>query len=356
MTENDQGGKVAGAVDLVAVLLIAFAVVAFLYLIHMVLLPFALSAALALVLSPVVEWLAKTAHAPRLVMALLVVFVLVGLVALAAYLAVPLLIEGTFRTVAHLQEAVQGPLQSLLGSGRIEILGENTSAAEIASAAVSRLRTLLQSGNTPLVLVAGAFGGVFGIFLTLTLFAYFLASGAEVVKGVIWIFPPDWRPSAHRVATRLRPILLRYFAGIAAVVAYAGFAAYLGLKFGLGLKHASLLAALTGVLEILPLVGPALSAVVAGLAAVEQANSLWSVGAYVIYASVLRLSIDQVVGPFVLGRAGRVHPTLVIFCFLAGGALFGVLGVVLAVPAALSVKVALETIYDEAAEDNSPKT
>ena len=146
-------------------------------------------------------------------------------------------------------------------------------------------------------------------------------------------------------------MLLRYFAGVAAVVAYAGFAAYLGLRFGLGLKQAGLLAAVTGVLEILPLVGPALSAVVAGLAAVEQAKSLWSVGAYVIYASALRLSIDQVVGPVVLGRAGHVHPTLVIFCFLAGGALFGVLGVVLAVPAALSVKVALETIYGDSVGD-----
>ena len=83
------------------------------------------------------------------------------------------------------------------------------------------------------------------------------------------------------------------------------------------------------------------------MAAIEQAKSLWSVGAYVVYASALRLSIDQVVGPIVLGRAARVHPVLVIFCFLAGGALFGVVGVLLAVPVALSIRVALETIYGE---------
>jgi len=48
-----------------------------------------------------------------------------------------------------------------------------------------------------------------------------------------------------------------------------------------------------------------------------------------------------------LGNAARVHPTLVIFCFLAGGALFGIVGVILAVPVALTVKVVLATIYDE---------
>ena len=64
--------------------------------------------------------------------------------------------------------------------------------------------------------------------------------------------------------------------------------------------------------------------------------------------TALRLSIDQLVGPLVLGNAARVHPTLVIFCFLAGGALFGIVGVILAVPVALTVKVTLATIYARA--------
>jgi predicted PurR-regulated permease PerM len=352
VTGREDGNKGAEAVDLVAVVLIAFAVLVFVYLVHMILLPFAVAGALALVLSPAVDWLAKTARVPRLVVALLVFLILVGLIGLAAYFAVPFLIAKAVRTLEHLQEAVEGPLQSLVGSGKIEILGQSTSASEIASAAVARIRTFLQTGKSLTVLTTGTFGGVFGIFLMLTLFAYFLASGGQVVKGLIWLFPPNWRPRADTVVRKLRPILLRYFAGIAAVVVYAGGAAYLGLHFGLGLDHAGLLAGLTGLLEILPLVGPALSAAVAGLAAIEQAKSLWSVGAYVIYASALRLSIDQLVGPFVLGRAGRVHPTLVIFCFLAGGALFGVLGVILAVPVALSLKVTLETIYGDPGDDN----
>ena len=98
------------------------------------------------------------------------------------------------------------------------------------------------------------------------------------------------------------------------------------------------------------MIGPAASAVIAGLVAIQEAKSIWSILAYVIYASALRLSIDQLVGPLVLGNAGRIHPALVIFCFLAGGVLFGVAGVILAVPAALTVKVVLATIYDEAPE------
>ena len=52
-------------------------------------------------------------------------------------------------------------------------------------------------------------------------------------------------------------------------------------------------------------------------------------------------------GPLALGRAGRIHPVLVIFCFLAGGLLFGVAGVIMAVPVALAIRAILATLYGE---------
>jgi predicted PurR-regulated permease PerM len=61
----------------------------------------------------------------------------------------------------------------------------------------------------------------------------------------------------------------------------------------------------------------------------------------------LRLSIDQLLGPIVLGKASRVHPVGVIFCFLAGGMLFGIVGIILAVPVALVVRTTLAILYDE---------
>jgi predicted PurR-regulated permease PerM len=145
----------------------------------------------------------------------------------------------------------------------------------------------------------------------------------------------------------LHPILLRYFVGIAIVIIYASFAAYLGLGFFLRLQHAAFLAVATGILEVVPVAGPALAAIIAGLAALQEAKGIWSIVDYVIYASALRLSIDQLVGPLVLGRAARLNPPLVIFCFLTGGLLFGIAGVILAVPAALTIKVALAAMYRE---------
>jgi len=69
--------------------------------------------------------------------------------------------------------------------------------------------------------------------------------------------------------------------------------------------------------------------------------------AYAIYATALRLSIDQLFGPIVLGSAARLHPVLIIFCFLSGGVLFGIAGVIMSVPIALAVKTTLATLYDD---------
>lgn len=338
---------VSEAVDLVAVLLIAFAVIVFFYFIHIVLLPFVISGVTAFILTPLVDWLATTLRAPRLMVALTVFLVIAGLIGLGGYFALPGLLRDGLRTVSHLQEIIELPLKNLLGDGPIQILGQPMSAAEIAAATVAKVRSMLQQSGTVTALSTWAFGGVFGVFLTLTLLAYFLASGGQLVRGLLWIFPPSWRPVTARIFETLRPILFRYFAGVAGVVVYAGSAAYIGLGLFLHLRHAAFLAAITGVFEILPVVGPALSAGIAGVVAIQEAKSVWSIAAYAIYATALRLSIDQLVGPLVLGKAAQVHPTLVIFCFLAGGAVFGIVGVVLAVPIALTVKVVLAAIYEE---------
>jgi predicted PurR-regulated permease PerM len=149
------------------------------------------------------------------------------------------------------------------------------------------------------------------------------------------------------ILLQLDPVLRRYFIGVIAVVCFAAAFAYAGLGLVLGVPHAVFLALLTGILEAIPIVGPVMAAAIAALVALQHNSGLGTIIAYAIYLTALRLSIDQLFGPIVLGTAGRVHPTLIIFCFLAGGALFGVIGVIAAVPVALVIKTTLSVLYDE---------
>jgi predicted PurR-regulated permease PerM len=179
---------------------------------------------------------------------------------------------------------------------------------------------------------------------------YFLASGRRVAQGAFWMVPPHRRELARRIWERLDPVLMRYFGGMIIVVTYATVASYIGLDLVLGIHHAVLLALLTGILETVPVIGPTAAAVSAGLVSLQTATGVMSIVDYALYATALRLSIDQLLGPIVLGTAAHVHPVLIIFCFLAGGIVFGVPGIILAVPVALLIKSTLATLYgDEAA-------
>jgi predicted PurR-regulated permease PerM len=170
-----------------------------------------------------------------------------------------------------------------------------------------------------------------------------------VARGLFWTVPPSLRDVVARIGARVDPVLKRYFLGILTIVIYSATASYIGLSL-LGVEHAALLAVLTGSLETIPMIGSTSAAVIAGLVSLRTATGFMSIVAFTVYAVLLRLSIDQIVAPLVLGRAAHVHPVLIIFCFLAGAVILGIPGVILAVPVSLVVKNALATLYGEEAE------
>ena len=122
--------------------------------------------------------------------------------------------------------------------------------------------------------------------------------------------------------------------------------AWIGLGLVFGLPYAPLVSLLIGFLELIPIVGPAISIALIGLSGVPQGN-LWLFAGFMGFAIALRVSIDQIVAPLVLGRAVTLHPVTVIFAFLAGATLYGALGVLLAVPVATVAKITLATWYGE---------
>ena len=329
------------------IVMVVVGLVAFLYLVRDILLPFVVSAIVAFVATPLVDWLAARTGAPRWLYALAVLFAILGLGAILGLLGAPPLLHELQRVAADLQGTVTGFLRVLLGNGTLDLMGRRLDATGVGAMIAGEAQTWMAQDGHVLELAAVGVAGFFGGILTIVLLGYFLLDAHRIGRGLAWLIPPRCRPLASRVGRDLEPLLRRYFIGVGLVVLYASTAAYIGLGLVLKIQHAVFLALITGLLELIPFVGPAASAVIAGLVAVQQASSGWSIIAYIIYATALRISIDQFFGPLVLGRAAYVPPVLIIFCFLAGGLLFGIAGVILSVPVALCIKVLLREIYGE---------
>lgn len=320
-----------------------------LYEIQLILPPFALAAILAYICTPAIEWLSTRSGYPRALFAVAFFIVLLAIVAAIGYLGVPPLLRELGRVLGDFEGTIRGLASRLIGDQKISIFSQPMDANDLARMVTSDIRGTLGRPGTLALIAGGAFASMFGSTLTIILVLYFLISGPTIARGLLQLMPPQQRPLILHLWSLLDPVLKRYFVGVLLVVIYATAAAYIGLGFFLRLPHAEFLALLTGVMELIPVLGPFAAALIAGLVAAQQATGLAAILGYALYATALRLSIDQFFGPLVLGTAARVHPIVVIFGFLVGGYLFGIIGVVLALPVAIAVRTTLRYLYDEPA-------
>ena len=333
-----------------AVILAAAALTVFLYFIKLILLPFVLPAILAYICTPAVNWLAQRTRWPRLLFAIVFFLVILGMGGLFATFAA----ERIVAEARGLTTDLQGMLQKFVGQAvdnhPVQLLGHSVDAQQIVQSVLDRIRDWVGQTDQLALFTGYSLAILMGAFLSVVLLFYFLTNGERIASGLLWIAPPHRRALVRRIWTRLDPVLTRYFLGMIVVVTYATAASYVGLGFFLGIHHAILLALLTGILETVPVIGPTSAAILAGLVSLQTATGFMSIVDYALYATALRLSIDQLIGPIVLGTAAHVHPVLIIFCFLAGGVVFGIPGIILAVPIALLIKSTLATLYgDESA-------
>jgi len=119
----------------------------------------------------------------------------------------------------------------------------------------------------------------------------------------------------------------------------------------LGVRYAAVIAIISGILEIIPLIGPWSAAGIAMSVALFQASAPFGwptwVLALVVGATyfVLRMFEDNFIIPFVVGHAVNLHPVIVLFAILAGGALGGPFGLLVAIPVAATVRLLLRYLY-----------
>ncbi len=174
---------------------------------------------------------------------------------------------------------------------------------------------------------------------------FFLRDFPRLLNWVRGIIPPASRHELLPLGAQVSLLLGRYVRGQLVLVVIMTVATTIGLTV-FGVPFSLLLGIMTGVLEVIPIIGPITAGAIACLVALGNPNPFgWSqllyVAAIAIMYTVLRHAEDYFVIPLIIGRIVRLHPALVIFALLSGGAVFGLLGVILAVPVAATLRLVL---------------
>ncbi len=337
----EQRRSPASGWGLTAVLAVVAVIV---YIIRYDLLPFVFAIAIAFVVEPVVMFLQRRIGWRRSVVAALLAAAIMLLLIGAGYWVGTSAAGDLARFAGTAPQTVSHLLGDLIGP-HITLFGRLYTPRELTEAAGSWASAAL-GGRTFVDLAALGFGSIVGAVLTLVLIPYMMVSGPRLSSGAMWLIPPERRRSVEQLLPKILPALRRYLAGIFGVVSYTAVVAYIGFGIVFGLSNAALLSIALGVLEMVPAVGPLASGVLVALAAFHQQHLATTIllGAFAV---ALRLSIDNLIGPLILGRAGNVHPVIVIFSFIAGATLFGVVGLILAVPTAVCIRIVLQHYYAE---------
>ncbi|MBV8523735.1 MAG: AI-2E family transporter [Acetobacteraceae bacterium] len=326
---------------------ITFAIIVLLLLLYIVrygLVPFILAGAIGFVTEPVVRWgERRTGHRWVVVVpfciliyaAILGVFYWVGTLAL----------RDISDAVSRLPQVIHRVFNEMIGPNGLDLFGMHITADMVTNQIFETARQFAGPGQV--AGIAGMAGlGLFIIVLTFVLIPYLMMSGPRIVEGTICLLPPERRGSVRSVLPKVVPLLRRYIIGICLVVLYTASAAWIGFGPVFHLPYAVLLAIVVGLLELIPAIGPMASGALVALTALQE-RSVLTAGLLIGFAIALRLSIDNIVGPLVLGKAVRIHPVVIILGFVCGGILFGAIGLLLAVPVLSTFNLVLQQYYAE---------
>jgi predicted PurR-regulated permease PerM len=183
---------------------------------------------------------------------------------------------------------------------------------------------------------------------------YWLTSHSEIQGLLLRIAPLQRRPDVELIWNDVEQTLGAYVRGQAILMAIIGLVSFLGL-WALGVPYALALAAIAGLMEVIPVLGPILGAIPAIMVAFTISPPLALVVA--LYYLVVQQLEGNVLVPKVMQDNVGLNPLLVILTLTAGAALYGIVGAIVAIPLAGVLQVLVKRLLIipaiERAEDES---
>ncbi len=326
-----------------------------------ILFPFLVGMAAAYMLDPAADRLERMRFSRIAATSIIAVAVFIVL-ALVVLILLPPLADQSARLAAELPDYVEGLrdrlLPALTSLAERFSLGTDLSATgmlkeqsgQAIGVVVSWVTGLLQSGVALLNLVAL-------MFVTPIVTFYMLRDWDRMTASIRGLVPPDHLDSFDQVGAQIDEVLAGFIRGQGLVCSFLALFYGLGL-WAAGLNYGLIIGLLTGMFSFVPFIGMAIGLVIGLSVAAFQFQDIWMI---LIVAGIFGLGQfieGNLISPRLVGSRIHLHPVWVIFAVLAGTALFGILGTLLAVPFAAVMGVLIRfwiARYQESALYNAPE-
>ncbi|MFQ5966305.1 MAG: AI-2E family transporter [Acidimicrobiia bacterium] len=331
--------------SVVGVLLVAAVAIWIAIQLRIILLPLILAIGIIYLINPFVDLLSRT-RVPRILGTVLVYIVFIGLLVLAGVAIYPMVRDQVVTFIAQVPDIATDLTAEIVriatNLGITVDLPTIESIQEWLADPANREQIIEALGQVSEVGLAVF--EVIGIFLLAPILALYLLIDLPAIKErATGLLPPASREEAIFLGRELGRALGGFVRGQLVVALFVGVASSIGLRI---IDHPFwlVIGLIAGVLNLVPFIGPISGGILAAATAIavqDFSTAIWSVVVMVIVQQI----DNHLISPIVLRVAVKLSPVTIILALIAGGALFGLFGVLIAVPTVAAVKVLLGHLW-----------
>ncbi|HEY0673260.1 MAG TPA: AI-2E family transporter [Longimicrobiales bacterium] len=318
--------------------------------------PFILALVLAYILDPSVDRLQKWGLRKRALAVAVLALPVLTVFVLALVFGVPAIVQQVETLIEQLPAALQRGvtwlqnLRTRLLASDIPFLRGDAVARMLDSFSPERVAAYIEAQQAQLA--QRAWGAVIGVgkgltialsilgyvVLTPVLTIYLLLDFDRLTERARAIIPIDKRAGWLRFIREYDSLLSRYLRGQILAATMVGILTWLGLWIA-GFPYPALVGAVAGVFNLVPYLGLVVSVIPVIIISLLSGNILASFLKAAIVFAIVQVLDSSVVGPRIVGGSVGLHPVWVILALAVGGFFFGFVGLLLAMPAAVFIKL-----------------
>lgn len=326
----------------------------FLYRIKSVLTYIAIAAVISLIGRPIVLFLRRKLKFNNTIAVIVTMLLMVGVISGIVALFIPLLVQqGQNLSLLNI-DAFQSNIENLYRQAT-EYFGLNSADIE-TSIKESKIFSKLNLGFIPnflnsFISILGSLS--IGLFSVLFIAFFFLKDSKLFEDGLMILAPDNKESRLKKSINTIKDLLSRYFVGLLFQILIL-FVIYAIILVVFGIENAIVIAFLCALLNLIPYVGPLIGGVL--MLTLSMTSNLGADFSSVILPKTIYIMIGFIVGqlvdnfvsqPQIFSKSVKSHPLEIFLIIIIGGLLFGVTGMIIAIPGYTAIKVILKEFLAE---------
>ncbi|ECX4468364.1 AI-2E family transporter [Listeria monocytogenes] len=297
--------------------------------------------------NPIIDWLEKHKWKRGWAIALLYL-VIIGLLILLFSFVIPAVkdqIVSLFKSFPGYWDQITQKFDEFSRSSLFDQIKDklNTNMSDIMKTLSTKGTSVINSAISSIGSIVGTVTEVvLAIVTTPLVLFYLLKDGKKLPDFLLKMLPVNGRAHTRQVLGEANHQISSYIRGQIIVSLCIGILLFIGYLI-IGLPYALTLAIIAACTSIVPYLGPAIAITPAIIIAIV--TSPWLLIKLIIVWCVVQLLECKFISPQVMGKTLKVHPITILFVILVAGNLFGVLGVIFAVPGYAVLKVIVTHVF-----------